>query len=293
MTDTSPQRPADRPIYDLATERHDYPAWSGLPRRSILVCSHPRSGSTLLGEVLHFTGELGCPLEYFHVGFRPGFQQRWGVADFEAYAAAVRRWRTAPNGVLSVKLFWPDVEQMARESGLPVPDEGLGSPETVAAHHYQAIAGMLEALFPHMSLVHLRRHDKVRQAVSGLKASQSDVWRWIPGVDERPARQALQYDYERIERVMAYTDHCHRHWERLFLVIEQRTGVQPYRLRYEDLDARYEAESAALLRYLGCDAPVPAQRMQRQSSGASEALVLRFLRERQQRGALDGHARAA
>ena len=50
--------------YDLASAAHDYPIWEGLPRRTVLLCTHPRSGSTLLGEALYFAGGLGCPLEY-------------------------------------------------------------------------------------------------------------------------------------------------------------------------------------------------------------------------------------
>ena len=52
--------------YDLAGPEGDYPEWDGPPRRSIVLCTHPRSGSSLLGEALTFAGGFGCPLEYFH-----------------------------------------------------------------------------------------------------------------------------------------------------------------------------------------------------------------------------------
>ena len=52
--------------YDLTLAGADCPRWDGPPRRSILICSHPRSGSTLLGEAIRFAGGLGCPLEYLH-----------------------------------------------------------------------------------------------------------------------------------------------------------------------------------------------------------------------------------
>ncbi len=50
--------------YDLVRAEADYPEWQGPPRRTLLICTQPRSGSTLLGEALWFAGGLGCPLEY-------------------------------------------------------------------------------------------------------------------------------------------------------------------------------------------------------------------------------------
>jgi LPS sulfotransferase NodH len=79
-----------------------------------LICTHPRSGSTLLGEALYFAGDLGCPLEYFHAGFRPTLAARWGCAGLEDYGRAVHRWRTDPSGTLSVNLNCHDVADKAR-----------------------------------------------------------------------------------------------------------------------------------------------------------------------------------
>ena len=46
----------------------------------MLLCSARRSGSTLLGEALHATGRLGCPLEYFFFADAcPGIAERWGA----------------------------------------------------------------------------------------------------------------------------------------------------------------------------------------------------------------------
>jgi hypothetical protein len=101
--------------YDLATARYDYPIRTGPPRRTVLVCSHPRSGSTLLGEGLYFAGGLGCPLEYFHAGFRPGIASRWECSTLPEYARAVYQRRTDPTGTLSVKLFWRDMAELAIE----------------------------------------------------------------------------------------------------------------------------------------------------------------------------------
>ncbi len=38
-----------RKAYDLVSPNHDYPARLGDPTRTVLSCTHPRSGGTLLG----------------------------------------------------------------------------------------------------------------------------------------------------------------------------------------------------------------------------------------------------
>src|ERR1700761_2030228 len=148
MTDMPSAGPNNTP-YDLATAEHDYPARDGAPLRTILICTHPRSGSTLLGEALYFAGGLGCPLEYFHAGFRPALARRWKCSDLSDYGAAVHRWRTDASGTLSVKLFWRDVADLARElqpgrfDDLHQRPPGATSPDM-----YRGVARLLAPLFP-------------------------------------------------------------------------------------------------------------------------------------------------
>lgn len=101
--------------YDLAAPNADYPPWEGQPQETLIICTHQRSGSTPLGEAVYAAKELGNPLEYFHAGFRPDLVRQWRAEDVRTYLDAVYRHITAPSGVLSLKLFWPDVEQLAAE----------------------------------------------------------------------------------------------------------------------------------------------------------------------------------
>lgn len=275
ITDASDRVAAVAP-YDLASAGHDYPEWEGPPRRTVLICTHPRSGSTLLGEALYFAGRLGCPLEYFHAGFRPSFARRWDAADFDTLSAAVRRHRTTPDGTLGVKLFWRDIEEIARHA---VPDlERFANvpPSQAPADYYATLAAHFRRLFPRPRIVHLWRDDRLRQAVSAVLAVETGRWRLIPGAtrDEKPA--AVQFDPERIERIMGYSDYCHDHFRNLFAAM----GTTPYSLTYEALTADYVATVRAVLKHLGSDAEPCAPRMRRQADAASEAMVLRYLRER-------------
>jgi LPS sulfotransferase NodH len=259
----------DAPAYDLTTAVADYPPWEGRPRSTLVLAAHPRSGSTLLGEAIHAAGGAGLPLEYFHRGFRPRFAARWRTRSLDAYIGAAHRFRTDPTGVFAVKLFWQDVEDLAVERGAalsanPTPDG------------YRTLFARIADAIPNPSFIHLRRGDRVRQAVSVLVAQQTGRWRDVPGPPRRPANRAPVYDFERLAGQIAEADRCHRHWANLFAAL----GVAPLELSYERLLGDYPATVGDLLSRIGAqDTNARTPRLRRQSDPESEAMALRYLRE--------------
>ena len=275
MTESSDR--AQRVVpYDLASAAHDYPQWEGSPRRTVLLCTHPRSGSTLLGEALFFAGGLGCPLEYFHAGFRPSFARRWNAPDYDSLSAAVRRHRTSPEGTLGVKLFWRDIEEIGRDADPALERFANVPPSEAPAGYYATLAKHVARLFPNPQFVHLWREDRLRQAVSAVLAVETGRWRSIPGATREDTSATVPFDADRIERLMSYSDFCHGHFRNLFAAMD----ATPHALSYEALTADYGTSVRAVLRHLGSDAEPRAPRMRRQADGASEAMVLRYLRER-------------
>lgn len=230
----------------------------------------------MLGEALYFAGGLGCPLEYFHAGFRPSFARRWDAPDFDSLNIAVRRHRTTPNGTLGVKLFWRDIEEMARDANPGLERFANVPPAKVPAEYYAALASHVRRLFPNPQFVHLWREDCLRQAVSAVLAIETGRWRSIPGATPDQAPVAARFEPERIERIMGYSDFCHGHFRNLFAAM----GVTPHSLTYEALTAHYVSSVRTVLRHLGSDAEPRAPRMRRQADANSEAMVLRYLRER-------------
>lgn len=267
---------APRPTYDLALAGADYPARDSFPERTLLLCSHPRSGSTLLGEILHFAGGFGCPLEYFHRGFRPAFAERWQAADLAALLAASHRFRTDTTGLFSCKLFWLDVEDLLQELAPTLAAAIVGTPAgQVASGTYRNLHGFLEERFPRPTFIHLKRQDRVRQAISSLTAVQTQQWRVIPGQGPAAPMEAA-YDYERIAGLLAYGDHCQAHWTRYF----SENSIAPHALTCEQLVGPDPAPLRQLLAGLGYRGGLPPVRMQRQADARSEQWVARFLTER-------------
>ena len=266
---------ARAPTYDLVTAAADYPPWDGPPRRTVLLCTHQRSGSTLLGEALRAAG-LGTPLEYFHRGFRPTLQALWETADLGAYVQALYRRRTHPSGVLAVKLFWADLEDLMRERA---PGDPVGGADA-------AMLDLVADLFPRPSFIHLRRLDRVRHAVSHLAAWQTGRWRAYDGAPQAAQGEAA-YDYDRILALLGDADRSHRAWRAFF----DAAHVQPYPLTYEQLDHDYPGAVLPLLRAL--DAPAvaaPPPRLRAQWDAATEAMALRFVKEDASRRPHDGLA---
>lgn len=262
--------------YDLATEKADYPIWSGSPHRSFLICTHQRSGSTLLGEAVYFAGSMGCPLEYFHRGFRPPFALRWNTGDIHSYIRAVYRFRTDTTGVLSVKLFWKDVEDILEELS-PSHFEYLrdNPPASISPAVYRKIYELLAEIFPNPVFVYLTRRDRVRQAVSTLVAAQTKLWRSIPGVGEQSPSGVATYDYEQILSCLGFSDYCNAHWKNFL----PAAGASAHSVFYEDLVREYVPTLRKVFEYLGCARQPALPRMHRQSNPASERMVLRFLKE--------------
>ncbi len=119
----------------------------GAGSRGYAICGTPRSGSTLLCQLLASTGVLGLPEEYLNQR-HPA--RRWGVPD----VASLGR---TPNGVYGFSVF-PD--------------------------HLDRIRGSrwLSSL-PGLVFVQLARTDLLGQAISWARAEQTQQWyAWQPAV---------------------------------------------------------------------------------------------------------------
>jgi trehalose 2-sulfotransferase len=269
-----------RQHYDLATAAADLASGYRRPRRSVLVCTMRRCGSTLLGEALLAAG-LGCPLEYFHPAWQPAFEARWHASDLRDYVAALYRHRTDSDGTLGVKLFWPDVLQTLQrwdpEGGDRAARLAADAPGDPARVHGE-VAELLHALFPNPSVVFLWRQDRLRQAVSDLVAHQSGHWRRAPGDDADPAWTPA-YDRRAIDRRLSQFSHELHAWRDCL----DHLRLPVVEVAYEELAGDYRGTVRRVLRALlgeGWDGEVPPPRLRRQADDSSERLLLRYLRER-------------
>ena len=241
------------------------------PHTSYLVCGTPRSGSSLLCEALANTGIAGRPEEYFQPANEIIWKERRGISTCAEYLSHTIEQCTTPNGVFGVKMMWGyfdhflhTVYQMPdyRKRKMPVPK-------------------VLQAIFPNLHYIWIKRRDTVRQAVSQAKAIQTNQWvargESSCQATHRPAFSFMQIDFM-VQEISAHN----AAWQRFFA----QNGIQPLVIVYEDFVARYEETVREALQYLGLPgaealavAPVS---MKKQADEQSEQWVQRYLRLKSQ-----------
>lgn len=225
------------------------------PADAYLICSTPRTGSTLLCGLLRSTGIAGTPESYFRAPDVHGYAKRWGIAvepdgsipyrDF--FRAAVVAGSTA-NGVFGARVMWGTMDDIV---------ENLRGRDADDAASDLAV---LEQALGRTRFVHLRRDDQLAQAVSWARAEQTGHWQdrdsVIPG-------RAPRFDHAMIE---SYLDLIRQHtasWQEWF----EAQGVTALSVPYEELVADVTAVTGSILQWLDLDPdvghpPVPATRRQ-------------------------------
>jgi len=265
-----------------------------IPQRSYLVCATPRSGSTLLCDLLDQTGLAGHPEEYFEALLHSGLPRRpheyfdpsrhaniverlafrempdrastpnqlWQPESYDRYLAWALEQGTTPNGVFGAKLMWGylgDFAQLLRGiDGL----EGLRVPQ------------LFDAVFPNLSYVQITRTDKVRQAVSLWKAVQTQAWRRDRDAGDTAAVEP-EFSFRAINYLVRMLTAHDASWDAYFLGL----GLEPLKVTYEELAERPEPVVRGVLDHLGIDAPDPldigAPRLAAQADELSEEWVRR------------------
>jgi LPS sulfotransferase NodH len=242
-----------------------------------LLCATPRSGTTLLCDLLGATGQAGRPRSYYrrqdilrHAagwGLRPeGFADA-GAFD-RAYLAAVLEQGASGTGVFGMRMMWGTLAEFYDRLGpLHVHAEGRA---------------LLEEIFGPLVYVHVSRRDKVAQAISLLKAEQTGLWHMgADGSDrERTAPSApVGYDADRIAETLGELEHDDAAWEGFFA----QHGITPVRVEYETLAKSPQAELRKLLVALGRSEAAADEvmvRTSRMADAESRAWAARFRQER-------------
>jgi LPS sulfotransferase NodH len=263
--------------YDLLLKSADYPSWDGPPRRTLIICTQQRSGSTLLAEAIYFAGEMGSPHEYLSVGFRPFLETRWRSPDLQGYIASLHRFRTDPSGVFAIKLYWSDIFEFVRERK-PGEFEGFaGAPAwRTADDTYRRILKILSETLPNPTFVYLTRRNKIRQAISLAVAGQTNLWRQYADTNTDAAGFQAAYRFDEIVQFLAAIQNSDALWLNFF-----RANALPYlEIAYEDLAEDYIGTLRNLFDHLGRgDAPIPTPRLRKHTEAYAQQWLGRFTEE--------------
>ncbi|MCR9240812.1 MAG: Stf0 sulfotransferase family protein [Rhodobiaceae bacterium] len=214
--------------------------------QSIILCANPRSGSTMLCDLMASTGVLGKPQSFYRPQSIPDWAERLGVDDDHApgsiefersYLAAIRKHGTDASGMFGLRLMWDSVEGLVDRLSSVFGDQ-LGD------------AALFERAFDQPLYINLVREDKVAQAVSLIRAEQSGQWHLSA---DGSVRQGLgeplpvTYDAQAIEKEIASLTRVDAAWQTWFAAQD----LSPLQVTYDDLAADPQTLVAEILKASG------------------------------------------
>ena len=215
---------------------------------SYVICTSPRSGSTLLCDLLSKTGIAGSPASYFHLPSVSEWVNNFNLTPeasepernvLDAIVRAVIAEGSLDTGMFGLRLQRQSFDYFIQKLAILHP--GLSN-DTQRFHK----------AFGRTAFLHLTRRDKLEQAVSYVRAEQTGLWHMAPDgteVERLSPPQVPTYDRDRIgacfEEMKAYD----REWERWFATEK----IDPFRVQYESLSANPTKTLKNILDYLGLD----------------------------------------
>jgi trehalose 2-sulfotransferase len=235
----------------------------GVSGRGYVLCAVPRTGSWLLCHALEQSGLAGTPAEYFWRGDMAYWRELWGVETFDDYVAAFQTTASA-NGVFGSKMMWGYFADFLDQAHAVSEWSGFTTDE------------VMQAVFPDVTYLWIRRRDKLRQAISWWRAQSTGEW----AVNIGSARSAppRELDLAAISRYVRVTTADELGWSSYFA----ERCVTPWTIDYEELVVDLDGALESALQYLGVPRAEGAlhvqPRLERQADDLSERWVEEYLR---------------
>ncbi len=195
-----------------------------------VVATTGRTGSNLLQRLLVNNG-LNDPHEWFHptlFGFQAAADQG---TTCEQWLDKMREEKSVED-VFAIKLMATHPQQMRKHMREPVADR----------------FELIQRLFANFRFIFLWRDDVERQALSFWRAQTSGKWaQWRDDLAKNEDAPPPPLDMEKIEHHIKSIESFNVFWTRFF----DRTGIEPYRLSYESLDADRRSAILGIAEFLG------------------------------------------
>ena len=234
---------------------------------SYLICTTPRTGSTLLCGLLASTTVAGQPESYFREPDEQLWADRWDLArssdggfkpsDFIRAALAAG---STDNGVFAARIMWGTLDHLFDRLRCVYSAPAEGDLE------------LLNLAFGHTRFVHLRRDDVLAQAVSWHRAEQTNVWQETDREEAKQPEREPRFDFDAIRDLVQTIDGHNSAWRAWFAAV----GIQPHEARYEDLDADPVGVTRELLDFLGLKLP-PGRQIRPRNRRLADELNARWL----------------
>jgi trehalose 2-sulfotransferase len=203
--------------------------------------------------LLDSTGVAGYPESYFRQPDTHELAARWGIVNssdgtfgYADYVQAAIAVGSTDNGVFAARIMWGTLDEVIAKLA-PVYPKLAGSDVDLLNH-----------AFGRTRFVYLRRGDVVAQAVSLLRAEQTNVW-FETEQDRQVLEQEPLFDFDLVrERIRLIEEH-NRAWQEWFA----SAGIRPYPGWYEELDAAPVHVTRGVPDFIGLELPADREIMVR------------------------------
>lgn len=241
-----------------------------------IVCATPRSGSHLLAEAFQVSGMAGKPDEYFITNKQGQLQNEqgniaeiYGKKTLEAFHELVLSLGSTPNGVFGIIIQWDYLHHILRNF------------RSLPQYANLDDKALLDELFDKPKFIWLQRRNKIRQAISWIKARQTGVWKVQAEKSNNPQQKPeLRYDYFLIEQNIKRFENAEKGWATFF----QTNQIDPLVVVYEELAQNFEQTALNLLDFLNLERPENMQfkerKLKKQADTLNEVWTQKFLQQR-------------
>lgn len=214
--------------------------------QSYIICTSPRSGSTLLCRLLREDGGAGMPDSHFHAPSLDKWFGYYGLQrdDFgteeDAISAVFRSACALGKGesnIFGLRLQRHSFDFFAEQLRRLHP--GVSNDKS-----------RIEAIFGSTLFVHLTRENKLDQAISYVKAEQSGLWHMASDgteIERSSGPKELIYDAAAIAAQLELSEQMDSDWQMWF----DSENIEPLRITYDELSAAPYATLVKVLRALG------------------------------------------
>lgn len=216
--------------------------------QSYVICTSPRSGSTLLCRLLRETGIAGFPGSHFHEPSLEKWLGYYGLrkdqfSDPKDALTAVFRAAIAygkgDSQIFGLRLQRHSFDFFMEQLSVlhpSLPDD----------------KSRINAAFGNTLYVHLTRKNKLDQAISYVKAKQSGLWHMAPDgteIERLSEPKEPVYDAAAIAAQLEVSERMEAEWRDWF----REEGVKPLTVTYDELSTAPYATLLRALNALGVD----------------------------------------
>ncbi|CDX34390.1 Stf0 sulfotransferase [Mesorhizobium sp. ORS 3359] len=215
-----------------------------------IICGTPRTGSTLLCDLLTSTKKTGAPHSFYRRQDIAEWAEEWGLPDrgtmsgldFDvAYLNAAIAAGKGGTDIFGLRLMRENLDELSAILDRIHP--GLPSDKA-----------RFEKAFGRVLYLHLSREDKLAQAVSLIKAEQTGLWHVAPDgteIERVGPPGEPRYDFQRIRGEVGELEAYDTAWNMWFA----QQHIAPLRIGYERLAGNPAAMLISICVALGVQPP--------------------------------------